>query len=75
MNNEKLTVLNNNFNKKYPDFDLYIYRNNNNDLMNMNNIQLRLHYDKYGSKEDRIHSFKSLYPDFNIEYYNLKNLR
>ena len=73
MNNKRLTVINNNFNKKYPDFDLYIYRNNNNDLMNMNNIQLRLHYDKYGNKEDRIHSFKSLYPDFNIEYYKYFN--
>ena len=53
-----------------------IYKLFNPDLSNFNNNQLILHYNRFGIKENRIHSIESffnLYPYYNDSQYRLYN--
>ena len=53
-------------------FNPHIYKLFNNDLKNLNNNQLILHWKTIGNKENRIyniHTFFNYYPNFNLNEY------
>ena len=54
------------------DFNIELYKLLNEDLKDMNNNELKLHYLKYGIKEGRKYKFE-LPKDFDIENYKLLN--
>jgi hypothetical protein len=72
-------MINFNFNKNYiwpvksydnidvpPDFNLIFYRNNNYDLINFTNEELKIHYFLYGKNENRIYKVPI---NYNSELY------
>ena len=66
------------FFKKYPDFDISFYSNNYHDVNTLNKYELMAHYYLHGQYEFRLikelppnfeDDFYNTYPDFDINYY------